>query len=144
MCVHIMLKLNKTKYIQRIINQSINQSGLFRLAKFGLRVLSFSTLTFRYCDTFPLWRFLSMVMPIGDCTWAVQAYILGYMTPTPFVYNLRHLKCWTQPVAWSASATKTTYGRLDIVKRQVVTGPNLNIWVSTNIILYTSYVPDTR
>jgi hypothetical protein len=44
----------------------------------------------------------------------------------------------------AATATKTTYGRLDIVKRQVVTGPNLNIWSSTNIILYTSYFPGTR
>jgi hypothetical protein len=44
----------------------------------------------------------------------------------------------------SALATKTTYGRLDIVKRQVVTGPNLNIWASTNIILYTSYLPGIR
>ena len=35
-------------------------------------------------------------------------------------------------------------GRLDIVKTQVVTGPNLNIWASTNIIIYTSYFPDTR
>ena len=54
------------------------------------------------------------------------------------------LQCWIQPVAWSPMATKTTYGRLDIVKRQVVTGPNLNIWASTNIILYTSYFPGTR
>ena len=40
--------------------------------------------------------------------------------------------------------TKTTYGRLDIVKRQVVTGPNLNIWASANIIICTSYFPGTR
>ena len=44
----------------------------------------------------------------------------------------------------ATTATKTTYGRLDIVKRQVVTGPNLNISTSTNIILYTSYFPGTR
>jgi hypothetical protein len=44
----------------------------------------------------------------------------------------------------SPTGTKTTYGRLDIVKRQVVTGPNLNIWASTNIIIYTSYFPGTR
>jgi hypothetical protein len=43
-----------------------------------------------------------------------------------------------------AKAIKTTYGQLDIVKRQVVTGPNLNIWESTNIILYTFYFPGTR
>jgi hypothetical protein len=33
------------------------------------------------------------------------------------------VQCWTQPVAWSPTAIKTTYGLLDIVKRQVVTGP---------------------
>ena len=54
------------------------------------------------------------------------------------------VQCWTQPVAWSPTAIKTTYGLLDIVKRQVVTGPNLNIWASTNIILYKSYFPGTR
>jgi hypothetical protein len=70
------------------INQSINQSVLFRLAKFTIIFDS----NFRYCDTFPLWRFPSMVMHIDDCTWAVKAYILGYMTPTPFGYNLRRNK----------------------------------------------------
>jgi len=35
------------------------------------------------------------------------------------------------------TAGRHGFWRLDIVKRQVVSGPNLNIWASTNIILYT-------
>jgi len=68
----------------------------------------------------------------------MQIYIQGQKntvssTHTDFITLKCLLLLFGQPLLqvktlFCITKTKTTYGRLDIVKRQVATGPNLNIW----------------